>query len=388
MRDHMSLLPRSMVAHAVGLFITAVLASGCQMTVGVSADMAQQHQFAETRADDTPKPAGDITLFGELGGDQVMFRARAARSLKQHTFTGEGRDFGPNLDSSGMMMVFASTRHSPRSDIYFKSVNGATVTQLTSDPGSDVEPSFSPDGRRIAFASDRAGTWDIWVMDVDGRNLTQISRGPAQDVHPSWSPDGMRLVYCSLPGANREWELWVVDHSQPGTRQFIGYGLFPAWSPTADRIAFQRARNRGSRWFSVWTIDLVAGEAMYPTEVASSPEHALVLPSWSRDGTQLSYCAIKPAAAEAAEGVDSPAGMLDGLSDLWMIDADGKGRVQLTDGTTANYGPAWSPDGRIYFTSTRGGEAETVWSLMPLRRPATAGAPESPAERVQLGLRR
>ena len=119
-------------------------------------------------------------------------------------------------------------------------------------------------------------------------------------------------------------------------------------------------------------MELVNGEARYPTEIASSAEYALVLPSWSADGMQVAYCALKPSQADpTAEGVS--------LSDLWMVDADGQAKVQLSDGRGANYSPAWGPDGRVYFTSTREG-SETVWSLLPLQGPNVAGT-------VQVGMR-
>ena len=74
----------------------------------------------------------------------------------------------------------------------------------------------------------------------------------------------------------------------------IGYGLFPSWSPSrdGDRIAFQRPRQRGSRWFSLWTLDLVNGEATRVTEVVLSSNAAVLSPTWSPDGKRLAFATI------------------------------------------------------------------------------------------------
>jgi TolB protein len=280
-------------------------------------------------------------------------------SLRRHTLSAEGADFDPDIDPAGNRIVFASTRHCLEPDLYVKSVDGMAITQLTADPASDVQPACSPDGQRIAFASDRAGSWDIWVIDIAGGQPVQITSGAAHDVCPSWSPDGQSIVFSSQPANGGQWEMWIVDTAVGGSRRFIGYGLFPEWSPVADTIVFQRARERGSRWFSIWTLELVDGEPRYPTEVASCPEQALIMPSWSSDGLQIAYCTVRPAAELPDGTISAPE-----VSDIWVVGADGSGRVRLTNGQNAYFAPTWSRDGRLYFTSQRDG-CENVWSLAP-----------------------
>lgn len=302
----------------------------------------------------------EVTVFGELPSQgSSEYVSRSATALLQHTFTEEGNDYDPDVSKDGRLVVFASTRHSEQANLYYKTVDGVTVTQLTADAAADVQPVFSPDGQQVAFASNRAGNWDIWVVGLDGRQPIQVTDSPADELHPSWSPDGRRLTYCSLPDRG-QWELWVVDAAAGGRKRFIGYGLFPAWSPTGEKILFQRGRERGNRWFSLWTLDLVNDEPLHPTEVASSAEFALITPAWSADASRIAFVAVTPAMASAS---GSTAGISQ--ADIWIVDADGRGRVRLTDGQTANFAPAFSPDGRLFFTSSRGG-AENVWSLMPM----------------------
>ncbi|MCP4589952.1 MAG: hypothetical protein GY842_04355 [bacterium] len=305
-----------------------------------------------------------ISQFGELPGrGGVPYYSRANTSLLRHTFIEEGADYDPDLDAGGERMLFCSTRHTPNPDLYIKHVLGTAVTQLTSDPSSDVHPEFSPDGSRIAFASNRSGNWDVWIVGNDGQQPIQVTQGPADEVHPSWSPDGQRLVFCSLPQGGGQWELWTANAEAGATKRFIGHGVFPEWSPIENKILYQRARERGSRWFSVWTLDLVDGEPRYPTELVFSADFAAIAPTWDSTGTMVAFCAAGPNPPPDADGVTEPE-----TSDIWIIEADGTNRIRLTDGHSRNFGPVWSKLGRVFFTSTRGGQ-ENVWSVMPPRGP-------------------
>jgi Tol biopolymer transport system component len=298
-----------------------------------------------------------VNIFGELDGRQQNARVEPGDfGFQQHTFSDEGYDADVNVDRTGKWMVFASTRHSERSEIYLQRVDGTSVTQLTSDPSENAQPCFSPDGKSIAFCSTRAGSWDLYTMDTDGRNVTQITSGPTQDMHPSFSPDGSRLVYSSIGSRSGQWEIWVVTLATR-ERMMVGTGLFPSWSPdkSVERIAFQRARQRGSRWFSLWTLDLSEGEARRITEVAVSSNAAIISPCWSPDGKRLAFATV-------VDPAQTNKGKPRGQQDVWIIDADGGARRRLTDGTSTCLSPFWASDGRVYFISDRGGR-ENVWSV-------------------------
>ncbi len=301
-----------------------------------------------------------VNSFGEFGSEgERPYRPVAGRAgYQQHSFVDEGFDTDVAVTPDSGWMAFASTRHSTRSDIYLQRTNGLAVTKLTTDPADDAFPAFSPAGDKIAFCSNRAGNWDVYVMDKDGRNVTAITQGPGHDLHPSFSPDGQRLVFCRIGGRSQQWELWVANLST-GEKTMVGFGLFPDWSPRTDidQIAFQRARQRGGRWFSLWTMQLSpGGEPTYVTEVAMSTNAALVAPAWSPDGERLAFATV----------VDPDAGMPDtdeaiGRQDIWTVNADGTDRHRITDGKGSYATPAWATDGRVYFVSDRGG-TECVWS--------------------------
>lgn len=303
--------------------------------------------------------------FAPSGSGMPGMALDVMESLAQVTFAKYGSDFDPSISRDGKTIVFSSTQHRPTADIYIKAVNGRTVTQLTADPAQDVMPSLSPDGARVAFASNRSGSWDIYIMSVTGGQAVQVTADSAQELHPSWSPDGSKLVYSRLGQVSGRWEMWVIDIEKPMSSEFIGYGLFPSWCPVAgtgdhgrDKIVFQRSRERGDRAFSVWTVDYKMGDASSPTEIASHQAAAFINPTWSPDGNWIVFASI-PFVGEAPA---APATHRPARSDLWMCAVDGSGRVNLTTGRSVNLMPTWGADSRIYFISDRSG-TENVWSI-------------------------
>jgi TolB protein len=337
-------------------------AAGCSSSPDVHAPVAPvavvNNVPTPTNQTSQPNPSSEsLNVFGEFDGvERTLAHAYGEAGFQQHTFLDEGYDSDVNVDPTGKWLVFASTRDSGHPNLYLQRVDGMSVVQLTNDEADYAYPTFSPDGKQIAFCSTRGGNWDIYVMDADGKNIVQVTTGPMQHVHPSFSPDGGKLVFSCLGSKSGQWELWTVDLTT-GEKRMIGFGLFPTWAPEkdVDRIAFQRARQRGSRWFSLWTLDLVDGEARQITEVAVSSNAAIVAPTWSPDGKRLAFATISQPTANSS-------GKAGGQQDIWTVDADGSNRHRVTDGIGMNLSPCWSSDNRIYFISDRCG-AECVWSV-------------------------
>ena len=291
-------------------------------------------------------------------------------SLSQITFASEGSDFDPELDPDGRFLIYTSTQHSTQSDIYRKMVDGKTVTRMTFDPADDAMPCISPDGKWIAFASNRSGSWDIWMMPSAGGAATQMTFGADHELHPSFSPDGDELTYCRRNARTNQWEIWSYTIDSPGTRTYVCDGLFPQWSPNPDSptLLFQRARQRGSQFFSIWTVEYEDGQCSNPTEIVSASDAAIMHPSWSPDGRSICFCQVpRPAESPGAWPMQA---------DVWMVSLDGSGLAPLTSGNWRNMQPRWSTDGRIYFVSDRGG-SDVIWSL-----PAEAPSSANPAPRL------
>lgn len=330
--------------------------------------------------------------------------------LRRVSFADEGSDFNPRVSRDGKFMVFASTQHRPTADLYLKTIDGRTVTQLTAHPGNDIMPALSPDGARVAFASDRSGRWQLYVMSTGGGQAVQLTESAgvgAHDLHPTWSPDGKRLAFCRLGARSGRWEIWALSPEQPAAAEFIGYGMFPEWCPTpgtgaggSDRLLFQRGRERGERAYSLWTIDYKPGWAGNPTEIVSGRDFAAINGTWSPDGRWIAYAAVPLANERAMLALGDPIGDSGGgwarsvaraaaaaedRTELWLTSIDGSARVNLTGGRWVNVMPAWGPGNRVYFVSNRGG-VDNVWSLSTERALAGAnanGSPAAPSARVE-----
>lgn len=110
------------------------------------------------------------------------------------------------------------------------------LTRLTFDAGLQTDAAFSPDGRSIAYASDRAGNFDIWVQSLYGGEARQLTHSPASDTQPAWSPDGRHIVFRS---ERNKGGLFLVPAEGGPERQLTSAGMQPVWSADGSEILFR-----------------------------------------------------------------------------------------------------------------------------------------------------
>jgi Tol biopolymer transport system component/DNA-binding winged helix-turn-helix (wHTH) protein len=112
------------------------------------------------------------------------------------------------------------------------------LTRITFDEGLQSEPAWSPDGRYIAYSSDRGGKFDIWVQQVSGGDPIQITKGSGRHWQPQWSPDGKYIVYRSEEGNGG---IYVVPALGGAglERKIAPFGYYPQWSPNSLQVLFQ-----------------------------------------------------------------------------------------------------------------------------------------------------
>ena len=110
-------------------------------------------------------------------------------------------------------------------------LNTRSITRLTNDSGIDTSPSYSPDGEKIVFNSDRSGSPQLYIMDKDGSNIKRISKGKGVYGNPVWSPRGDLIAFVKNRKPN--FYIGVMDTNGDNERIIVqDFSLeSPAWSP-------------------------------------------------------------------------------------------------------------------------------------------------------------
>jgi erythromycin esterase-like protein len=140
----------------------------------------------------------------------------------------------PSWSPDGRKIVFRSNRDG-NNEIYVMNTDGSGQINLTEHQASDTDPAWSPDGTKIAFVSDRSGDEEIYVMELDGRKITQLTQSLDKDTYPSWSPDGRLIAFYSRREGNFELFVMKADGSEPMRLTNHGdFDGFPAWQPNGS----------------------------------------------------------------------------------------------------------------------------------------------------------
>jgi serine/threonine protein kinase/Tol biopolymer transport system component len=134
-----------------------------------------------------------------------------------------------------------------------------TITLLTTDPGYEGEPTFSPDGQTIAYVADRDGNFEIYLQQISGGPAINLTRDPAMDIQPAFSPDGREIafvsdraggaeIFHSAPGLPRVGgDIWVMPTLGGPARRILPNGSFPSWTPDGTGIVYVHGTFRNSR---------------------------------------------------------------------------------------------------------------------------------------------
>ncbi len=280
-----------------------------------------------------------IAFVSRRDGNPEIYVMEADGKNQRNLTNNANADYQPSWSPDGKRIVFISERDGhvdPRgwttTEIYVMEADGSNPQNLTDNPSGDRDPSWSPDGRRIAFVSDRDPKFphfNVYVMDADGSDPQNITNNVDGNRYPSWSSDGKRILFSARRKGHVEnrfgitEEIYVMD-ADGGNEQRLtenrNNDWDPVWSPDGKRIAFAADRKGTFAELDIYVMDANGGNEQQLTNQRGWDAD----PSWSPDGKRIAFNSER-----------------DGNSEIYVMDADGGNPQNLTNSPGGDFDPAW-----------------------------------------------
>ena len=229
------------------------------------------------------------------------------------------RDTGATVSPDGHRVAFSSARDGS-AEIYVVETRSGIVSRLTDNPGSDdIDPAWSPDGRRLVWASGMPAAHDLFGMEADGTNKKRLVAGGADEIEPAWSPDAAQVAFASnRDGRYRLWTVAAAGGTEPTpVVEAPGQMRAPAWDPQGTHLAYTGV-TRGNA--DVWVTSLDGSAPIRRTSTAGFDGR----PSWSPDGRRIAFVSNRA-----------------GAQRIWLMRADGSHQQALAGSETGDDTPEW-----------------------------------------------
>jgi Tol biopolymer transport system component len=345
------------IRYATGLLLSASLLAGCDggggtepqpLTLNVDVtgfvERGGVAHLSVTRQG-VAVPLGEWQLVSQpasavvaLGGDSVRLAQDGTVTL---TVTAASDHGTRALQVARPPVVYYDRVVDGNRDIYRVDLDGQNLQRLTTDPGTDLDPTVG--GGKVVFVSYRAGTADLWSVPVSGGSNTSLVATSKNETTPSLSADGQRLAYAY--DGDLVSKLWTAhgDGSVPA-RATEGFGFngsiesSPSWAPTGSRLVFMSTAAGSADLY-----DFSLGST--PASVAPS-NAADVEPAWSPDGASVAFVSTRES----------------GNTDVYVVQLSSGTVTRLTMGAQTEGQPAWAPDGRrLVYTDFADGTRRLRW---------------------------
>ena len=363
----------------------------------------------ESGVEDGPSlsPDGEWVVYAGDGdgGRDIFLRTIGGQRVINLTGDSPADDSQPAFSPDGSRITFRSSREG--GGIFVMGRTGEGVRRVTNE---GFNPAWSPDGLRLVYGMESAGLTplngelrsELWVVPVEGGDPRRVSASDRDALDPSWSPNGFRIAYTArgttggdtagmdiqtIPAAGGESVRVTEDRASDWS---------PAWSGDGQHLYF--VSNRGGS-MNLWRvpIDEESGRRLGPPELMGAPAQFVAHPSVSADGRLIAFSNVVTTSQNIQKAAFDPVtGALSDFTwltrgtrrwanadptsdgewvvlysqdrpegDLYVVRGDGTGLRQLTADSVIDRVPRWSPDGsRILYFSNRSGRLE-IWAIRP-----------------------
>jgi serine/threonine-protein kinase len=230
-------------------------------------------------------PSGRIIFHTDLNGKWEINQVTLPDGAFSRLTDGRGVYYLPSFSADGSLIALSSSL-SGEVEIYIMNADGTQLRRLDAKGGENWGAAISPTDRQIVWHSNRGGTFRLYIADIDGKRARQLTprdrQGRSLDADASWSPDGRRIVFAS---SRTPKGLYVMDVLTGEFRHFAAAGEDaedPAWSPDGRRIAFQSRRDGN---LEIYVINLDGTGLRRLTDHPAADGR----PAWSPDGQWIAF---------------------------------------------------------------------------------------------------
>jgi Tol biopolymer transport system component len=316
------------VAFAIACTATTVPSGSAQITTATSGTLPDPDGYSLSVDGGPAQPIGvsaSATVGGLTPGSHTAALSGVASNCQ--VTPGAQQSFGVTagavasltftITCAATQVAFSSNAPGVQS-VYVVNPDGSNLHSLTPDGVFMSTPIWSPDARQILFSMEDG----VHVMNADGSNAHRLARNDVGIIEYRWSPDGAYIAYVALrrSGADVVGDLWVMNADGSGKLMLAGNAEQPTWAPDSRRIAYTSVADILDMHIRSVALDGTGDGRVTPTGTQAFE------PDWSPDGSRIAFVTL-------------------GENDIVLINPDGGGLLNLTNGVAEDDSPTWSPDG-------------------------------------------
>jgi Tol biopolymer transport system component len=278
----------------------------------VDADGSDPTKLVESPTENQPAFTAPEAPAFSPGGEKIAFQRTVGVAYPDlYTVKPDGTGLTNVTDSDSVieeLPAFSPKRdqiayvrgptHDQGYEIYVMDLDGTNQLNLTESVGNDMQPTFSPDGKRIAFVSNRDGpgvqvplNTEIYAMNADGSNQKRLTNDAALDDYPTFSSEGMRVAFTRTGFRSpNDSDVYVMNVDGTGLKRLTHYPAYdgqPAFVPGTDIVAFVSPRDGDDDIYAL------RSDGTGLTNLTSTDSASEAAPTFSADGTKMAYASIR-----------------------------------------------------------------------------------------------